>query len=117
MIRALFTCKNGRFFAFSIRGHASPEAKYGEDILCAAVSSAVYLAANTITENIPVKARVSEKSGSFDFTLKEENSTAQIILQGFSQHLLCLSQQYPEKIQVRIFNLSHNSEVRNHAEY
>ena len=46
MIRAVFfEGENGR--GFEISGHAGGSA--GRDIVCAAVSSAVYMAANTVT--------------------------------------------------------------------
>ena len=35
--------------SFTVKGH-SGSANAGEDIVCAAVSSAVYMAANTVTE-------------------------------------------------------------------
>ena len=61
MIRAEFFSKAGRLTGFSVSGHAG-YADAGEDIVCAAVSSAVQLTANGITEVLGVKARVTAEN-------------------------------------------------------
>ncbi len=66
MIRAVFfEGENGR--GFEISGHAGGNA--GTDIVCAAVSSAVYMAANTVTEIIKVHADISEQDGHLTFSV------------------------------------------------
>ena len=50
MIRAdFFANADGALLGFSVLGH-SGLAQEGEDILCAAVSSAAYMTANTVLE-------------------------------------------------------------------
>ena len=66
MIRAVFfESESGR--GFEITGHAGGNA--GSDIVCAAVSSAVYMAANTVTDVINVHAGISEQDGHFRFSV------------------------------------------------
>ena len=60
MIRAEFFSQAGRLTGFTVSGHAG-YADAGEDIVCAAVSSAVQLTANGITEVLGMKARVTAK--------------------------------------------------------
>ena len=48
MIKANFYQKNGLYCGFIISGHAG--GKYGQDIVCAGVSSAVMLTVNTLTD-------------------------------------------------------------------
>ena len=93
MIRAVFfEGENGR--GFEISGHAGGNA--GRDIVCAAVSSAVYMAANTVTEIIKVHADISEQDGHLKFSVGE----AAAVLDGLKLHLTELSKQYPKKIKV-----------------
>ena len=97
MIRAVFfEGKNGR--GFEISGHAGGSA--GMDIVCAAVSSAVYMAANTVTDIIKVHADISEQDGHLKFSVGEENDSAAAVLDGLKLHLTELSKQYPKKIKV-----------------
>lgn len=99
MIRAVFfEGENGR--GFEISGHAGGNA--GRDIVCAAVSSAVYMTANTVTEIIKVHADISEQDGHLKFSVGEENDSdsAVAVLDGLKLHLTELSKQYPKKIKV-----------------
>jgi len=84
---------------FSARGHADT-APYGEDIVCAAVSSACLLTANTITEVLPAAAEM--KDGFLQLRLSGDTAPAQVLLQGLKLHLSALSEQYPQSIQVLI---------------
>ena len=66
MISIDFFAAQGALTGFSAHGHADT-APYGEDIVCAAVSSACLLTANTITEVLHLPAAVPAKYSSFDF--------------------------------------------------
>ncbi len=97
MIRAVFfEGENGR--GFEISGHAGGNA--GRDIVCAAVSSAVYMAANTVTDVIRIHADISERDGYLKFSVCGENDSAAAVLDGLKLHLSELSKQYPKKITV-----------------
>ena len=99
MIRAKFRVgEQGLITGFCVSGHSGSA---GEDIICAAVSSPVYMTANTLTEILSLSPEITEKDGYFRLTLSnEEAEKASDILQGFFLHLQALSEQYPDFIQV-----------------
>ena len=55
MITAKFYKNETDFIGFVVTGHAGRENEQGFDIVCAAVSSAVMLAMNTVTDFLPRK--------------------------------------------------------------
>ena len=99
MISIDFFAAQGALTGFSAHGHADT-APYGEDIVCAAVSSACLLTANTITEVLHLPAAAEMKDGFLQLRLSGD--TAQALLQGLKLHLSALSEQYPQSIQVLI---------------
>lgn len=99
MIRIRFTQDRvGTLTGFCVRGHAS-FAESGQDIVCAAVSSAVYMAANTVTEVLGLSPELSERDGRLELSLSEsEAPAAQAVLSGLRLHLQALCEQYPDYI-------------------
>lgn len=87
--------------SFTVKGH-SGSAQAGEDIICAAVSSAVYMAANTITEILGLSPEIAERDGFFSLTLSDgaEAKAASPVIEGLCLHLAGLAEQYPEFIHV-----------------
>lgn len=85
---------------FEVSGHSDDFAKEGEDVICAAVSSAVYMAANTITDIICQKADIKVDDG-YLYLKTESTSEVQTILKGLKLHLISLSQDYPKNIYVK----------------
>ena len=83
---------------FSMEGHAE-YGEAGEDIVCAAVSSAAYLAANTITEICRCPADTEARDGFLRVSV-EEPAGCQDILLGLRLHLGQLQQQYPRQLVV-----------------
>ena len=94
------TTASGEIVGFSMDGHAD----YGEegtDIVCAAVSSAAYMAANTITEVFHADAQVSVDDGEMLVRLTRNQAVnCRDILAGFKLHMVGLEEQYPENIRV-----------------
>ena len=69
--------------------------------VCAAVSSAAYLTANTVTDILHVPAQVHVKDGRMDLRIAEEAAAhCQTVLAGLQLHLQALQDQYPERIQL-----------------
>lgn len=101
MIRIdFFTVKDGGLSGFQIKGH-SGSADSGEDIICAAVSSAAYLAVNTITEILHADASVFVDDGEMVLRLPRKSiPQCGDLLAGLKLHLLSLEEQYPENIHV-----------------
>lgn len=94
MITASFFDNNK---GFEIKGH-SGLAQSGNDILCASVSSAAYMTANTITEIIGAKADIKVSDGYMRFKLIDESPEAETLISGLSLHIGELSKQYPKNV-------------------
>ena len=88
---------------FHITGHSDFSMK-GSDIVCAAVSSAAYMTANTLTEIFLIDPEIKVSDGELLLKIKtdEETEKAQEILQGFVLHLNALCEQYQKYITVSI---------------
>ena len=83
--------------AFEIKGH-SGSSKSGNDIICASVSSAAYMTANTITDIIGAKADIKVRDGYMRFRLTESNAEAERLIEGLELHMKELSKQYPKNV-------------------
>ncbi len=96
-----FVSKQGSLLGFHIRGHAE-SALSGDDLVCASVSSAAYMTANTITEILRLNAAVMvDEEGEMLVRLQERDQKAgRDILSGFKLHMLALEEQYPRNIHV-----------------
>lgn len=96
MIRAVFDIRNG---SFTIQGH-SGSAESGQDIVCAAVSSAAYMAVNTITEILGQQVSADVSDGYMKISLSGKNDAASDILKGLQLHITELSKDYPDFIRI-----------------
>lgn len=101
MIQAVFVKKRGTLSGFTIRGHAG-FADFGNDIVCASVSSAVQLSANLITEGFkaPAKVTVLEDEISLRLPDTQENFSACAVLDSLLQHIGFLAEDFPGTIQI-----------------
>lgn len=101
MIQAeFFTNPSGDLLGFCMTGH-SGSGTAGSDIVCAAVSSAAYMAVNTVTDIIGVQASVSVADGYLQMCVEERDARdCRVVLAGFKLHMLGLEEQYPKNIQV-----------------
>ena len=75
-------------------------AENGSDVVCAAVSSAAYMAANTLTEIVGAKADASAQDGMMRVILIQPDEQTETVLRGLELHLTELSKQYPENIKI-----------------
>ncbi|HZK39738.1 MAG TPA: ribosomal-processing cysteine protease Prp [Clostridia bacterium] len=100
MVKVIIFTSEGVLRGFDISGHAGT-ATAGKDIVCAAVSSAAYLVANTITEVIGIRAQAKVSKASMHLKLtKEQSLKAQVILKGFELHINELQKAHPKNIKV-----------------
>ena len=100
MTRSKFYCKDGLLRGFILEGH-SGAGKAGADIVCAAVSSAAYMTANTLTEVMGCRASAADGEGRMAVFVSEGDLTrCQELLQGFRLHMQGLQEQYPRNISV-----------------
>lgn len=90
----------GTVTGFEIEGHTGA-GRYGNDIVCAAVSSAALMAVNTITEIIGAKARVTQNDGFLSIKLSEQDAkNCRQVLEGLRLHLTELGRRYENNIKV-----------------
>lgn len=103
MLRAeFFVLDDGDIKGFDISGHSGYD-EIGKDIVCAAVSSAAYMTANTIADvmGARVDVIVEESMGHMRFLVHNKYlSDCGYILKGFKNHLIMLEEMYPENIKV-----------------
>ena len=102
MILARFMTKAGELVGFSVSGHAG-YADAGEDIVCAAVSSAVQLTANGITEILGLSASVEAEGDTVSLRLQSESlggRGAAAFLEALKLHLSVLAEDYPTNVKV-----------------
>lgn len=101
MINVKFLKADDILIGFEAKGH-SMSAPKGEDLICAFVSSACLMAANTVTEVIGADADASADDGYLKLLIKNSANSAQDILNGLKLHLTELQKDYPENINVII---------------
>jgi uncharacterized protein YsxB (DUF464 family) len=102
MVSAVFSASGGDYFRVRVSGHALPRGKKrgGEyDLLCAAVSSAVMLAANTLTEYCG-GCEVGQGENEIDIAVKKQSKAANAVLAGLELHLRQISKQSPEYVRL-----------------
>lgn len=101
MIKVVFyESITGEVIGFRISGHAKYE-KAGKDIVCAAVSSASYMAINTLTEILNIHANVSVDNGKMEVAINEKDTLlCRDILNGFRLHIKSLEKIYPKHLKV-----------------
>ncbi|MBQ9067118.1 MAG: ribosomal-processing cysteine protease Prp [Clostridia bacterium] len=88
---------DGRLLGYRFSGH-SDYAEEGSDIVCAAVSSAAYLTANTLTEVLGLSPDLSVEDGHMEVRFPDAVPAAQASLKGLELHVQALSGQYPDDI-------------------
>ena len=100
MITVKFFTRSGEVRGFEVKGH-SGLAERGNDILCAAVSSACYMTVNTLTEVLKLKvdAEVNE-DGYMKVILHDATDEAENLLKGFQVHITALAKDYRKNLKV-----------------
>lgn len=106
MIEVTFTSEGSRITGFEVKGH-SGLAPAGEDILCAAVTSAVRLAECAVNDVLGLQAGVKVNDQDASITLKlprnlegEADQVSQTLLAALMVYLVQLQEEYPEHINV-----------------
>lgn len=86
---------------FIVEGHSTENC--GDDngrLVCSAVSSAAYMAANTILEVIGDNSQVDISDARMILKLNKPNDSTDIVLKGFKIHITQLAEQYSNNIKV-----------------
>ena len=90
-----------KLYGFEISGHASKshDDEIGK-IVCSAVSSAAYMAANTITDVIGDKADATVDDAMMRVVVQNPSKASVQVLKGLKLHLAELSNQYSNNITI-----------------
>ncbi|MGN0522531.1 MAG: ribosomal-processing cysteine protease Prp [Eubacterium sp.] len=99
MIKIEFFSGINGLCGFEAEGHAMG-GDAGEDVICAFVSSACLMTANTITEILGLDADAQAQDGYLKLMILENAASAQDILNGFKLHMTQLAEDYPQNIKV-----------------
>lgn len=97
MIKAKFRIRKAEA-SFTVVGHAG-SADEGRDIICAAVSSAAYMAVNTVTDILGVTVQAEDRDGYMKVSFVNSEAAADIV-RGLKLHLEQLAEQYPQFVKV-----------------
>ena len=96
-----FLSNTESIYGFEIKGHSSVNCNDDEGkIVCAAVSSAGYMAANTITEIIGDKCDITVDDALMRVKAINPSREAVIVIEGLKLHLTELSKQYSKRIRI-----------------
>ncbi len=99
MITVEFYLKDGLLSGFAASGHAGGK-KSGENILCAFVSSACEMTANTITEIVKAEGETKVSEGFLKIQIDAPAETTQIAFEGLELHMKELKKTYPKEINI-----------------
>lgn len=105
IVADFFRSGSDRLVGFRVTGHAGM-ADYGHDVACACVSSAVMMAANTITEAFKVTAEVNVDENDISLRLESDvNEYGDRVILGLLTHLYFLSDEFQGCIKVKVIDV------------
>lgn len=85
---------SGALYGFVVTGHAG-YGEVGEDIVCAAVSSAVMLVCNTVTDFFKADADVEVGENRIELRLNSSDAPSENLLEAFRDHMEDIARRYP----------------------
>lgn len=101
MIQAKFLSTDNKLSGFSVSGHGTVnENDWDGRLICSAVSSAVFMAVNTITDVIGAKIDYHDNGDEFSVKVLTNHEKAEVILKGLELHLNGLKEEYKNKITI-----------------
>ena len=102
MIKAVFYTENGYLSGFCLSGHAGYGTR-GNDVACAAVSSAVEFAINTVTEFFGDQADVEVKEDLISMRLKSQSCEYSYkVISSLHAHLGFILEEFPRSIKISL---------------
>ena len=100
MITARFFRRGETLVGFSVSGHAG-YADSGSDIVCAAVTTAVNMTANGITEIAQNRAEVNVSENEVQLKVEETTDANALLLQSMRLQIELLREQFPKNIRIQ----------------
>ena len=100
MTKAKFLFSEDVIVSFELSGH-SGAGEEGTDIVCSAISSAIYMAANTIIEIMKLNPETVVRDGYLKLSMNIEDARkSKVITDGLYLHLSELQSQYPNNLKL-----------------
>lgn len=101
MTEAEFGIAKGKIVSFSVKGH-SGYADSGSDIVCAAISSTVWMTVNALENILKLDVRYTADDADVYFEVSDKDaSAAQTFFEAFKQFLCNLSYEYGKYLTVK----------------
>lgn len=101
MTRVKFLSNKESLYGFEIKGHSSVDCDDQDGkLVCAAVSSAAYMTANTITEIIGDGCQIDVDDALMRVKVINPSQNTIALLTGLKLHLTELSKQYSKRIKI-----------------
>ena len=97
MTKVVFYEQDDKLKGFLIKDHSGYDEE-GYDIVCASVSSAAYMAVNTVTEIIGAFGEATVDDGYLEFITESDKNEVQAVLKGLEFHVKALAEEYDEYI-------------------
>ena len=94
MTTVTFLTEESRIIGFDAKGHSGYAAE-GEDIVCAAVSSAVQLVCNTVTDFFNADADAAVGENRIELRLNSSDDPSEKLLEAFRDHMEYIQAKYP----------------------
>ncbi|MCQ2455405.1 MAG: ribosomal-processing cysteine protease Prp [Clostridia bacterium] len=99
MTKVVFFADKSGLFGFEISGHSTESCKdIDGKIVCSAVSSAAYMAVNTVSEVIGDRYDSEISDGFMRIIVKDISESSRKVLEGLRLHISELSKQYDSRI-------------------
>ena len=101
MTRFVLYFNKEHYDGYEVSGHSTNDAN-DEDgrFVCSAVSSAVIMTANTITDILNLKSDIKVDDGYLKITISEPDENSDLLIEGLKLHLNELSKEYKGKIEI-----------------
>ncbi len=101
MTEIKFFADKSKLYGFSVSGHSSKTCDDTEGkILCSAISSASYMAANTISEIIGDRVEAELDDGFMEIRVNNPSDKTQAVLLGYKLHMEQLCLQFSDRISI-----------------
>ncbi len=101
MTSVSFFYDGDNLFGFSVKGHSTVNCDDENGrLVCSAISSAAYMAANTVTEIIGDKADIEVEDGKMVLKVLNPSDKTVAVLEGFKLHIEQLTEDYSNSIKI-----------------
>ena len=101
MTKIAFLSDAAGICGFEVAGHSSNDCDDLEGkLVCSAVSSAAYMAANTVAEIIGDRCDVEVSDGFMKILVRNPSAQTRAVLEGFRLHISELSKQYSKRLKI-----------------